>query len=380
MTALAVAAVLVASSVTAGAQADPEPTPAPAPAPSTTVWLCKPGVAPNPCEADTATTVVRPDGTERVEPAPRPGERPIDCFYVYPTVSTQPTENADLTIEPAEIAVAETQASQFSSVCRVYAPMYRQLTLATIRTGGLGSPKAVALAYLDVRAAWLDYLEHDNDGRGVVLLGHSQGSGMLQALLRREIEPDPAQLDRIVSALLIGYNLVVPKGKDVGGSLQEVPACRSRTQTGCVVAYSSYDSPPPAGSRFGRVDAASTTAVDADPATLEVLCVNPAKPSARVNGPAVPLRPLFPTAVLGPATDVTTPWVAFPRLYSAACTQADGATWLQIDAAPQTATDARPRVEAPLGPSWGLHRADVNLALGDLVALVRSQARVFTKS
>ena len=51
---------------------------------------------------------------------------------MYPTVSTQPTANANLTMDPQETAVAVAQASRFSQVCNVYAPMYRQLTVAGI--------------------------------------------------------------------------------------------------------------------------------------------------------------------------------------------------------------------------------------------------------
>jgi pimeloyl-ACP methyl ester carboxylesterase len=339
-----------------------------------TVWLCRPGLdtptpnpTPNPCEGSLATTVLRADGTETVRPTPRPGDRPIDCFYVYPTVSTQPTPNADLTIEPAEISVAHAQASRFSSVCRVYAPMYRQLTLQTISGGGTGTAQERAIAYGDVANAWNEYLDTYNDGRPVVLIGHSQGSAMLTALLRLQIEKDPAQLDLVVSALLPGWNIEVPAGGDVGGTFQEVPACRSRTQTGCVVSYASYDVPPPPDSRFGRVAGGDTT--------REVLCVNPARPA----GGEASLDPYFPTDRLGTTVDVTTPWVELPRLYSGECTQAAGTTWLQVNAVPTTPTDTRPRALVTNGPAWGLHRSDVNLALGDLVALVRSQSRAFTK-
>ena len=51
-----------------------------------------------------------------------PSNPPIDCFYVYPTVSPQPGILANLQIDPAETSVAEAQASRFSEDCRVYAP------------------------------------------------------------------------------------------------------------------------------------------------------------------------------------------------------------------------------------------------------------------
>ena len=53
----------------------------------------------------------------------------IDCFYVYPLVSLQTAPNTTLRIDPQETAIAELEASPFSRVCRVFAPMYRQVTL-----------------------------------------------------------------------------------------------------------------------------------------------------------------------------------------------------------------------------------------------------------
>ena len=103
-----------------------------------TVWLCKPGIASNPCTSSEETTVQLGNGSsfvEHPEPASNP---PIDCFYVYPTVSSQLTENATLAINPEETQIAIDQASRFSRSCKVYAPIYPQLTLPAItRPGGV---------------------------------------------------------------------------------------------------------------------------------------------------------------------------------------------------------------------------------------------------
>jgi hypothetical protein len=69
---------------------------------------------------------------------------------------------------------------------------------------------------------------------------------------------------------------------------------------------------------------------------------------------------------------VKTPWVEYPDLYSASCQSAGGATWLQVDDV-GTASDPRPRITETLGPTWGFHLYDVNLALGNLVGDVRAQ-------
>ncbi len=259
-------------------------------APSNTVWLCKPGVSPDPCTGDLDSTSVSGSGATTVHPASPASDPKIDCFYVYPTVSQQKTVNANLHIDPAETGVAIAQTARFSQVCKVYAPMYRQLTLSVI--GGKkrkSRTQAGAIAYGDVQNAWLDYLAHYNDGRGVVLIGHSQGAGMLKQLIQKQIDTNPAQRKLLVSAILLGGNVLVPIGKTVGGSFRTVPACTKSSQTGCVVAYSSFLATPPTNSLFGR------SIVPGD----QVLCTNPAAlgggrpsciPSSRPRRPAVSSR------------------------------------------------------------------------------------------
>jgi hypothetical protein len=342
-----------------------------APAPSNTVWLCRPGLADNPCESDLTTTVVSADGSSTTEAAAPATDLPIDCFYVYPTVSTQQTENANLDIDPGEKAVAISQASRFSQVCKVYAPMYRQFTVKAIGValaeGGF-SPAVLDLAYGDVLSAWQDYMAHYNNGRGVVLIGHSQGTMMLIRLVTSEIDPNPSVRARLVSALLIGNNVKVAVGQDVGGDFQNIPACRSTDQTGCVVAYSSFNQAPPPDSLFGRADTGARSTELAGK-NVEVLCVNPAS----LSGGTGSLEPYFP------GTSVPTPWVAYPGLYTAHCESSGGANWLQVDTT-NVPGDQRPVVSQSetLGPTWGLHPVDVNIALGNLVDLVRQEGAAFT--
>ena len=247
------------------------------PSTASTVWLCRPGLSDNPCTSNLTTTVVRANGSTYVQRARPARNPPIDCFYVYPTVSTQPTANANLHIDPQERAVAIAQASRFSQVCRVYAPMYPQLTLSAISKGI--RPQSATTAYLGVLSAWNDYLAQYNKGRGVVLIGHSQGASLLIALIKREVDPSPTERHLLVSALLMGGNVTVPTGQVVGGDFAHIPACQTNAQTGCVVAYSTFSSPPPANSFFGRVGTSISALSGLSPtsaAGLEVLCTNPA--------------------------------------------------------------------------------------------------------
>jgi hypothetical protein len=154
-------------------------------------WLCRPGRQ-DACTVDLDATVVKADGSTSVEKFQAAADPKIDCFYVYPTVSNDPTPNSDMNAGPEEISVIKHQFARMASVCRTYAPLYRQVTLSALRARMLGKPMAgvdPVLGYNDVKAAWNYYLEHDNKGRGVVLIGHSQGSGVLTQLVKNEAHP-----------------------------------------------------------------------------------------------------------------------------------------------------------------------------------------------
>ena len=315
-----------------------------------------------------------------------PKKPKIDCFYVYPTVSEDPGTNSDLSIDPEHIAIARYQAARFSQRCRVFAPMYRQATLASIAAGSNEArAEALRTAYEDIRAAWRDYLANHNDGRGVVLIGHSQGTMMLRQLVRQEIDPRRSARKRLVSALLLGANVTVADGQVAGGDFKRVPACERPGQFGCVVAYSSFNETPPENSRFGRPveNAASIAFGLPSGAGYEVLCTNP----AALGGGSAPLSTYLRTepypGILGalivlqfggPPPSADTPWIQPQDHYTGECAEEEGANFLRIS----PVGSARTLNPSP-DDSWGLHLADVNIALGDLVELVRTQKRAYLK-
>ncbi len=342
----------------------------PALAAAAPVWLCHPAFADDPCRRSLDTTLVSPSGgVRRVQHVRRRRYPKVDCFYVYPTVSDQKTPNANLEIDPEERSIALYQAARYSEQCRVFAPIYRQITLAALLGTAPGGD--AQLAYSDVLDAWNSYLQTDNRGRGVVLIGHSQGTFMLRRLVKEQIDPDPAARAKLVSAILLGGNVTVRQGEDVGGDFQHVPACRSRRQIGCAVAFSTFNAPVPPNALFGR----------ASPG-FEVLCTNP----AALGGGAAPLKSVLPTAPFAPGTTigaatllvgftlpaVSTPWVEVDGAYRGMCSSADGANVLEITAVP-----GAPQLHPVPDATWGLHLVDANIALGNLTRLVADQARAF---
>jgi hypothetical protein len=325
---------------------------------------------------------------QHAQPAKNP---PIDCFYVYPTVSSQFAINASETIDPEQIAIAEAQASRFSQACKVYAPVYPQLTIPFINGFIPATPQeraeATVKAYKGVATAFLEYLVRYNAGRGFELIGHSQGSAMLEQLIKEVVEPNPALRNRLVGAMVLGGQVIVPEGKLVGGTFKKIAGCRSAFEIGCVVAYSSFLEEPPANALFGRATSILGGGVP-EVEHPQVLCVNPTVLlQGPFAGPSLSYYPTFnafgghfPGPFLGPVTQAPkapTPWVATPAQYSAKCEARNGASWLQLTLNDPNDTRTETVLQNTLGPRWGQHLVDVNAQLGDLVGLVGLQSFVY---
>jgi Protein of unknown function (DUF3089) len=346
-----------------------------------TVWLCLPGHAPDPCAPSLSTTVYTPKLKRIAVAQPqRVSDPAIDCFYVYPTASAQLTGNSNLVIGPAETTIARDQAARYSQYCRVYAPMYRQLTLAAIAGQKTTTTADPALGLADVRAAFATYLRKYNHGRGFVLIGHSQGSAVLEELIAKDVDPKPVVRRRLVSAILLGGNVLVKRGHDVGGSFQHIPACHRATQLHCVIAFSTFDQPVPAFSLFGRP--LQLPGFPAPPPGTVVLCTNPAAlgGGSGVLDPIFASRPSFAGNPLNPALaglsqhapkPKTVFWTA-PGAYSARCSSANDANVLEI-----TPRHGAVKLTPSPAPYWGLHLLDAGIALGNLVAIVDREAGAY---
>jgi hypothetical protein len=350
-------------------------------------WLCRPGRQ-DACAVDLSTTVISAGGELTRENWAADPTAPIDCFYVYPTISNDPGGNSDMIPGPEEKAVVRTQFARFASKCRPYAPMYRQVTITALRAALIGAPIPVdrALAYNDVLDAWNYYLEHDNKGRGVVLIGHSQGAMVLSQLVKNEIDGKPVA-SRMVSAMLLGTNLPVPKGKDVGGAFQHTPLCRAATQVGCVIAYVTFraSAPPPENTHFGKVTGENMIAACTNPAALnggsgELHAYLGTRGGFLVSAEAAP--PQWVT----PAKPIDTPFVSLPGLLSAECVSNDSGSYLAVSV---HGDPAGPRVSDITGDlvvggqilrDWGLHLIDVQVALGNLIEIASQESKAYLQS
>lgn len=343
-------------------------------------WLCKPGVANNPCEVNIDATIVKADGSTELQKYAGNPNAPIDCFYVYPTVSLDPFTQSDLVPGPEEFNVVKSQLARLGSQCRIFAPMYRQFSLGALRarmSGGAGVPTrgTPADAAADVDDAWAWYLANENKGRGVVILGHSQGSGQITRLIAAKVDGKPDQA-KLVSAIVMGSTVQVPKGADVGGTFKSIPVCKTAGQTGCVISFSSFrDNVPPsetAGFGLGRGE-------------TEAVCTNPA---ALGGGKATNPKAYWSTAdkAWAKGKKIDTPFVMTPGLTTTECVREGNHHYLKVHF---NANAADARIDDPAtdvmaqgkpDPNWGLHLNDANIAMGDLVDVLGKQAAAWAKA
>ncbi|GAA3439819.1 DUF3089 domain-containing protein [Kutzneria kofuensis] len=381
---LAAAAALTAS-LAAPANALPAP-----------VWMCHDSCGPTTATYPASHDQVPLDTTD-VTGGPAGTAAPqVDCFYVYPTVDNLPNLVPVPTDE--EFAQSIAQVGMLAPRCRIFAPTYRQRTLPELALSLITKiPPDYSTGIGDVEQAFQYYWDHDNTDpttgrrRGVVLLGHSQGAAVLAALIRHNFDNNADMRKYLVSAILLGGHIVVPTGRPDGGgsdpaaTFQHVPACRHATDTGCVVAYSSYKP----GGQVPSSDADLVRVVD-DP-RHQVLCVNPA---ALLEGTdEAPLDTILYTrklvggndfnpygriSSLGQSLTVPNYPTGFARYHgtlTGRCKQTlDGrstVSWLDV-------TGGDNLVGLPQPNFYGLHAVDFNLTAGDLKELIGRQAAAWS--
>ena len=192
-------------------------------------WLCRPGRKGDACDVDLTTTVVAADGTLTRETWAADPKAPIDCFYVYPTVSTDPRRQQRHDAGPGgdqrRPAAVRALRVEVPRLCADRTGRSRSPACASaLATGADAARSSEGVQYDDVRDAWQLLPEERQPGprRGARSATRRARSSCID-LIREEIDGKPVQ-KKLVSAILLGATLAVPKGKDVGGAFKHDPA------------------------------------------------------------------------------------------------------------------------------------------------------------
>lgn len=336
-------------------------------------WVCQ-GPGSPACRDGLEATAVLADGSFRAVPFVPADDPPIDCFYVYPTVDLALGRGVhdDFRNTASQRRTVQAQAARLGTECAVYAPLYRQATLGTYLTGAKEPEVCWDLAFSDVTRAFEHYLEHLNLGRGVVLVGHSQGGQNTSRLLREFFDGGKVLADRLVAAMPLGWAVATAAGERAGGSFEKLPLCHSDDELGCVVAYRSY-------AKGNELPLLRDNAAPGE----QVACTNPvhlgSDTAERLRGAYLATDLTFVQKPQGlPANAADT--LLYQDLFTARCVTAEGQDLLEVAFAPR-AGDLRVNpvnFDAPLlSGVTGTHMLDVQLLLGDLIELVRIKGAAY---
>ena len=234
---------------------------------------------------------------ENGEPTP---DKPADVFFLCPTVNTGRDANLDVTnpgLRAQFKRSVEAEKGIYSDAARFFAPYYR-LKAMSHRL----DPAAQEVAYADVKAAFLHFLEHDSKGRPFIIAGFSQGSQQAMFLIQ-DVLADPKIAERMVAAYLIGLSVTE---RETAGHPQLKPA-QGESDTGVFVSW--------------NTESADTKGSMLVPADTLSLCINPlnwktdATPAppelnegARMDlGPRGKLQPHYCGAVINPKRGTVNP-------------------------------------------------------------------------
>lgn len=173
-----------------------------------------------------------------IELEERQAEAEADVFFIHPTTFMESQSwNADIQDESlnhgTDSRAIKHQASLFNAAGRVYAPRYRQMVYSGFFSEDKASMKqAGEVAYADVKAAFEYYLNNWNQGRPIIIAGHSQGSLHGMHLLKEYVDGTELQA-RLVAAYLPGWPITTD-------FYEHIPVSNAPDQVGCVSTWCTF--------------------------------------------------------------------------------------------------------------------------------------------
>lgn len=165
----------------------------------------------------------------------------VDVFFVHPTTFTEKEDTRywNASLEDLELNKStdeqpiKYQATIFNQVGRLYAPRYRQAHLRSyFAKDTVATKKAFNRAFRDVEAAFLYYLENENNGRPFIIASHSQGTTHSLPLIKKHIDGADLQ-EQFVAAYLVG----MPVDFD---QFDHIQPCTSAEETNCFTSWRTY--------------------------------------------------------------------------------------------------------------------------------------------
>ena len=220
-------------------------------------WMCHPVLKTTDIarQQNLSLTVLNPDlSIDTVIHYTQYADSLTDIFYVYPTIDMNPTMG-NTAIDSIDTLTAKFvyrgQVGIYARFGRVFVPYYRQAKIGVFvdttfsASAQLTRANCMETAYNDIDSAFSNYLQHYNNGRKIILIGHSQGAYLIRFLLRKRFDNNPALMSQLIVAISGGEpNYASASGSRTGGSLQNIKTCPPRDsvqECGCVMNWRTWN-------------------------------------------------------------------------------------------------------------------------------------------
>ena len=114
---------------------------------------------------------------------PEKVDKPVDVFFMHPTTYLDQKDGMNALLDNEAVnanskTITAHQGGVFAEACNLYAPHYRQASIAVLGLGEKVRETYLNIGLSDMMVAFRYYMEHFNQGRPLILAGHSQGSKM----------------------------------------------------------------------------------------------------------------------------------------------------------------------------------------------------------
>ena len=162
-------------------------------------------------------------------------DKDVDLFLVCPTVDMKDEYNmtiADEELKESFVGALNMERGIYEDNSRMYAPFYRQATFKVYELDKENWEPYMQTAYSDVSAAFSWYLEHENNGRPIIIAGFSQGADMCYRLLQ-EYFGEEDLYNQLVAVYAIGW----PCTKELVDAYPQIKPAQSAEDIGVVISF-----------------------------------------------------------------------------------------------------------------------------------------------
>ena len=171
-------------------------------------------------------------------------DRPVDVFLICPTVDIESETNSPEINDKLRESFAyalDLEKGIYEETGRLFSPYYRQMSINAYRLPEEEFGQAESIAYRDISDAFRWYLDNENDGRGLILAGFSQGSEMCLKLLEEYFGTESAEAEALRGQLITVYAIGWRVTEEMTEQYPQIVPASGGDDIGTVVAFDCED-------------------------------------------------------------------------------------------------------------------------------------------